>query len=52
MRGEYCKFCVDEDISLILVHCLKNHIPRTCGGKSNNKTKPKQDQGYGGISHP
>ncbi len=26
LTGEQCKFCVDEDIRLILVHCQKESV--------------------------
>ncbi len=26
LRGEHCKFWVDEDICLILVHCLRESV--------------------------
>jgi hypothetical protein len=32
LRGEYCKFYVDEDIHLILVHCLRESEGPLLGG--------------------
>jgi hypothetical protein len=31
LKGEYCKFCIDENISLILVHCLREYVGTLLG---------------------